>query len=95
MPPADSAIHGARVALGLLLSSQAAGDNAGMIRTALGPELPIAQKQGWLDDVRITAAIAYTARGPRIVVICAYAQDLALRTAAALGRRVVVALGLR
>jgi beta-lactamase class A len=88
-------IHEARVALGLLLSSQATGDNAGMLRTALGPGVPIAQKQGWLDDVRITAAIVYTTRGPRIVVICAYAQNLALRTATALGRRVVAALDLR
>ncbi len=88
-------IHEARVALGLLLSSQATGDNAGMIRAAVGPAVPIAQKQGWLDDVRITAAIVYTARGPRIVVICAYAQNLALPTASAFGRRVVAALGLR
>ena len=88
-------IHEARVALGLLLSSQATGDNAGMIRAAVGPAVPMAQKQGWLDDVRITAAIVYTARGPRIVVICAYAQNLALPTASAFGRRVVAALGLR
>ena len=88
-------IHEARVALGLLLSSQATGDNAGMIRAAVGPAVPMAQKQGWLDDVRITAAIVYTARGPRIVVICAYAESLELRTASALGRRVVSALGLR
>jgi beta-lactamase class A len=87
--------HEARVALGLLLSSQPAGDNIGLLRTALGPELPIAQKQGWLDDVRITAAIVYTARGPRVVVICAYAQDLALGTATVLGRRVATVLGLR
>ena len=66
-----------------------------MLRTALGPDLPIAQKQGWLDDVRITAAIVYSSRGPRIVVICAYARDLALDKAAAFGRRVVTALDLR
>lgn len=87
-------VHEARVALGLLLSSQPTGDNTGLLRTALGPDLPIAQKQGWLDDVRITAAIAYTARGPRIVVICAYARDLALGAAASFGRRVAVALRL-
>ena len=45
--------------------------------------------------MRITAAIVYTPRGPRIVVICAYAQDLALGTATAFGRRVVSALRLR
>jgi beta-lactamase class A len=88
-------IHEARVALALLLSSQPAGDNIGMIRTALGPGMPIAQKQGWLDDVRITAALVYAPRGPRIVVICAYALDLSLGAAAAFGRRVVDTLGLR
>ncbi len=88
-------IHEARVALGLLLSSQAAGDNIGLLRPALGPDVPIAQKQGWLDDVRITAAIVYTQRGPRVVVVCAYALDLSLGTATTFGRRVVAALALQ
>jgi beta-lactamase class A len=88
-------VHGARVALGLLLSSQPAGDNAGLLRPALGGALPIAQKQGWLRSARLTAAIVYTGRGPRIVVICAYAPGLSRASAQLLGRRVAAALALR
>jgi hypothetical protein len=88
-------VHEARVALGLLLSSQPVGDNVGMIRQALGPAIPIAQKQGWLPDARLTAAIVYSARGPRVVVICAYEYGLTLASATRLGRRVVSALGIR
>ena len=86
-------VHEARVALGLLLSSQASGENAGMLRRALGPAVPIAQKHGWIRDARLTAAIVYTERGPRVVVICTYARDLRPATAQALGARVVRALG--
>ena len=88
-------VHAARVALGLLLSSERAGDNLGVLAGALGPALPIAQKQGWLDDARLTAAIVYTPRGPRVVVVCAYAQDLSLARAAAFGRQLVALLRLR
>ena len=87
-------VHQARVALGLLLSSQSAGDNLGMIRRALGPRVPIAQKQGWLDDARLTAAIVYTRAGPRVLVICAYERGLSLGAAQRLGQRVVAALRL-
>jgi hypothetical protein len=88
-------VHEARVALGLLLRSQPAGDNLGLIRGTLGPTLPIVQKQGWLDDVRITAAIVYTTSGPRLVAICAYQSNLALSTAMNLGQRVLASLRIR
>ena len=55
-------VHEARVALGLLLSSEPVADNLGMLRPALPHALPIAQKQGWIDDARLTAAIVYSAR---------------------------------
>jgi hypothetical protein len=88
-------VHDARVALGLLLASQPAGDNIGLLRPALGSALPMAQKQGWLHDARLTAAIVYTARGPRVVVICAYEPGLSRASAQLLGRRVASALALR
>ena len=71
---AGSSVHQARVALGLLLASGASGDNLGMIRAAhSGRRMPIAQKQGWLDDARLTAAIVYTARR------ASHRRDLRLR----------------
>jgi beta-lactamase class A len=85
-------IHQARVALGLLLSSQPAGDNVGLLRTAVGARTPMAQKQGWISDARLTAAIIYTDEGPRIVVVCAYRPDLTLARASRLGRSVLQAL---
>ena len=85
-------VHQARVALGLLLSSQPVGDNVGLLRTAVGARTPMAQKQGWISDARLTAAIIYTDEGPRIVVVCAYRPDLTLARASRLGRSVLRAL---
>ena len=68
---AGLSVHEARVGLGLLLSSQPVADNLGMLRPALSSALPIAQKQGWINDARLTAAIVYSPRGTRVVVICA------------------------
>jgi hypothetical protein len=79
----------ARYALGLLLESERSGINAGLVAGGLPPGTPIAQKNGWITDVRDTAAIVYGPRGPRIVVVLAYRPGLTTGAAAALGRDVV------
>jgi beta-lactamase class A len=79
----------ARYALGLLLESERQGVNTGLVAGALPPGTPIAQKNGWITDVRDTAAIVYGRRGPRIVVVLAYRAGLSTEAAGALGRAVV------
>jgi hypothetical protein len=64
--------HEARVALGLLLSA-AEGENAGLLRP--WTRVPLARKEGWTTQLRHTAAIAYGARGPTIVVVLTYRPD--------------------
>ena len=83
----------ARLAIGLLLSSERAGDNAGLLRPAL-PALPIAQKHGWISFARLTTAVVYGPRGPVVVTILAYRPELPLRDAQALGTSVARLLGL-
>ena len=53
----------ARLALGLLLSSQRTGDNTGLLRPSL-PKLPIAQKHGSISSARHTTAVVYGPHGP-------------------------------
>ncbi|MGD9694692.1 MAG: serine hydrolase [Thermoleophilia bacterium] len=86
----------ARLALGWLLASEQAGDNASLVAAGAPPGTPIAQKNGWLDDARHAAAILYTASGPRIAVLLTYrAGGMARSRAAALGARVAgVAAGM-
>ena len=79
----------ARLALGLLLSSEAAGDNLGLFREALGPSVPAAQKQGWISSASHSAAIVYTVRGPVIVVALTYQPGLTRARAARLGAELV------
>jgi hypothetical protein len=81
--------HEARVALGLLLSSDPAGDNLGLFRPFL-PSVPMAQKHGWTTSLRHSAAIVYGARGPTIVVVLTYRPRLRLAEASELGRRFVI-----
>jgi beta-lactamase class A len=83
----------ARLALGLLLSSERSGDNAGLLRPAL-PGVPMAQKHGWISSARLTTAVVYGARGPIVVTILAYRPGLTLREAQALGTSVARLLGL-
>ena len=64
--------HEARLALGLLLSA-AEGENVGLLRPST--HVPLARKEGWTSKVRHTAAIAYTATGPRIVVVLTFRPD--------------------
>jgi beta-lactamase class A len=76
-----------RRALDLLRGSLPAGDNLGLLRPWL-KRTAVAEKNGWLDDVRITAAIVYRPRGPVIVVVAAAGEDLKRYRARALGRDV-------
>jgi hypothetical protein len=81
--------HEARVALGLLLSSDPAGDNVGLLRGPIGAGIPMAQKHGWTTSIRHTAAIVYGLRGPRIVVVLTYRPDLDPRAPHVLAGRLV------
>jgi beta-lactamase class A len=76
-------------ALRLLLSSELRGNNVGLVRPFVSPQTPIAQKNGWLQDARHTAAIVYAPTGPKIVVVLTYAPGLRLATARDLARRVI------
>jgi Beta-lactamase enzyme family len=87
--------HEARVGLGLLLSSTSGGQNLGLFRPSVGPDFPLAQKQGWTTKLRHTAAIAYGPAGPRIVVVLTYAPHLDPGASAFLGRRVVALVNRR
>lgn len=86
--------HEARVALGLLLSSDPRGDNLGLFRPALGPALPMAQKHGWTTSLRHSAAIVYTPRGPTITVLLTYRPALDRSSPVVLGLRFLRAAGL-
>ena len=77
----------------ILLGSQRTGDNGGMFRRWLGG-IPLAQKHGWISDVRLTAAIAYTRTGPVIVVVAGYRPGVSLLEAQSLARDVLRAAGL-
>jgi beta-lactamase class A len=83
----------ARLALGLLLSSENSGDNAGLLRRAL-PRLPIAQKHGWISAARHTTAVVYGPRGPVVLTILTYRPELTLDDAQRLGTAVTRLLAL-
>lgn len=83
----------ARLALGLLLDSEPAGENVGLLRPAL-PRLPIAQKQGWLSVARHTAAVVFAPDGPKLVVVLTDADGLTLPAAQRYAARVLQAVGL-
>jgi beta-lactamase class A len=78
--------HQARVALELLLGWERAEANAGVLPLPRGT--PAAAKNGWLDDAQHTAALVYTPRGPRVVVVLTYRDGLRVSEARALGARV-------
>ncbi|MEX2647010.1 MAG: serine hydrolase [Gaiellaceae bacterium] len=83
--------HQARYALGLLLSSKATGENVALFRRALDKRTPLAQKNGWLQDARHTAAIVYRRGLPEIVVVLIYKRGLALAEAERVGARMLSA----
>ena len=78
--------HEAEVGLALLLSTDPRGENAGLLRSAL-PGIRLAEKNGWISQMRGTAAIAYFDSGPKIVVLLVYRPNVTLPEAQALGRR--------
>jgi len=79
--------HEAEVALALLLATSPQGANAGLLRQSL-PGARLAEKNGWIEDMRGTAAIVYLPRGPKIVVVLVYRPKLEPRDAKALGTKV-------
>ena len=58
-----------------------------LIRDALPPDTPVAEKDGWISDTRASAAIAYLPRGPVVIVVLAYRPGITLTEARALGER--------
>jgi hypothetical protein len=83
-----------RRALDLLRGSIPAGDNQGLLRPWLHG-VAVAEKNGWISDARLTAAIIYRGRGPLIVVVAAYRPELRRFEARALGEAVLRALAPR
>jgi beta-lactamase class A len=76
----------ARLAIGLLASSWTRGDRAGLVEPFT--RAPVAHKEGWISDMRATAAIVY-GRSPKIVVVLVYRPRVTLAEARAVSRRVV------
>lgn len=85
--------HQSRLGLSFLLDPERAGDNVGLLRPWLGKTV-VAEKNGWLSDTRITAAIVYRPSGPVIVVVEAYRPEIGVASARRLGRDVLRAAGL-
>jgi hypothetical protein len=85
--------HEADYGLSLLRRSIPVGDNEGLLRPWLR-RVPVAEKNGWLKDTRITAAIVYRASGPLIVVVEVNRPGLPRYEARALGRDVLRAAGI-
>jgi Beta-lactamase enzyme family len=80
-----------RRAIELLRRSLPFGDNRGLLRPWLRG-VAVAEKNGWLDDARLTAAILYRRRGPLIVVVAAARDGLRRREGRLLGRAVLRAI---
>jgi beta-lactamase class A len=76
----------ARLALELLLAGWTAGDSAGLVKPFVRGT-PVAQKNGWISDARLTASIVYARSGPKIVVVLAYRPNLPYEEAQSLGRK--------
>jgi hypothetical protein len=85
--------HQSRLGLSLLFEPERVGDNVGLLRPWLG-RTPVAEKNGWLSDTRITAAIVYRRSGPVIVVVELYRPGVTGPEARRLGQRVLRAAGL-
>lgn len=81
--------HQARLLMGWMLASQQRGDNAGLFAGGLPRGARVAQKNGWINDARLGAAVVYGARGPVIVVLATYDDaGVGLARGRALGARV-------
>ena len=85
----------AQAGLRILLSAQPASENLGLLRPWLGAT-PVAEKNGWLSDTLLTAAIVYGRRGPVVVVVETFrAAGVKETQARRLGRDVLAILGPR
>jgi beta-lactamase class A len=80
----------AALAVRVLASAQAVGDNVGLIRPWVRGG-SVAEKNGWLSDTRTTAAIVYRGGRATIVVVEAYRPGVTLRAAQRLARDVLAA----
>jgi beta-lactamase class A len=78
----------ARLALGLLADAHPGGVHSGLIRPYVPPNVRVVRKEGWLSDLRGSAAIVY-GREPKIVVVLVYRPRVTLAEARGLARRVV------
>jgi hypothetical protein len=81
------------VALRVLASAQAAGENAGLLRPWLAG-VTTAEKNGWLSDTRTTASIVYDGGRTTIVVVELYRPGVTYAEAKRLGLSVLQAAGL-
>jgi beta-lactamase class A len=79
----------AELALALLVDAHPTGAHAGLIRPYVAGK--VARKEGWLSDMRGTAALIY-GRTPRILVVLAYRPGVTLAEARGLARRALAAL---
>ena len=79
----------ARLALGVLLSSETRGDNRGILRQSVVIGEPAAQKHGWISSARHSAGIIYTSRGPVVVAVLTFKKGVTRAEAAALGNAIV------
>lgn len=85
----------AQAGLRILLSAQSVSENRGLLRPWLGAT-PVAEKNGWISDTLLTAAIVYGRRGPVVVVVETYrAAGVRDADARRLGRDVLSILRLR
>ena len=82
------------VALRVLASAQPVGDNAGLLRPWLAGST-VAEKNGWLSDMRTTATIVYSGGRATIVVVELYRPGVSYLEAKRLGRDVLTAARLR
>jgi len=74
-----------RVALRYLLLEW---PGSSIVRAGFPPGTVVAGKDGWISDMRGSAAIAYLPSGPKIVVVLAYRPGIDAAAARALGARV-------
>lgn len=84
--------HQARVGLVWLLNSEPKADNLGLLRPNLDNSVPLAQKNGWISDVRHTAGIVYEESGPKIVVVLTYQPRITRAEAAGFAGKVLKAV---
>ena len=85
----------ARAGVRILLSAQRVSENRGLLRPWLG-QTPVAEKNGWISDTLVTAAIVYARSGPVVVVVETYrARGVDDAQARRLGRDVLTIAGLR